>query len=150
MAGSTDAILRNINMQTAAMCFGLAILGIFMYWVWVRVGPVVGKRGKEGMTTAQQTAELVLFSASWCPHCKAAKPDWDRIVSEFDGQQVNGYTVKCRMVECGTESPEVEQQMDRFKVEGFPTLRLVKDGEIINYEGPTTYDGISSFLKGSL
>ena len=40
-------------------------------------------------------AELLFFSADWCPHCKNAKPEWDSFKKEYDGKEM-GFEIRKR------------------------------------------------------
>jgi thioredoxin-like negative regulator of GroEL len=36
---------------------------------------------------------------------------------------------------------------DKFKIEGFPTIKLVKDGQVIEYDAKPDKDRIKEFLE---
>lgn len=93
------------------------------------------------------TAELMLFYVDWCPHCKTAKPDWEEVKAEFQHKTINGYHVIFTEINCTTESEEVEKLMNKFKVEGFPTIKLIKDGQVIEYDAKPTKDTLIQFLN---
>jgi len=93
------------------------------------------------------TAELMLFYVDWCPHCKTAKPDWEEVKTEFQNKTINGYHVIFTEINCTTESEEVEKLMNKYKVEGFPTIKLIKDGQVIEYDAKPTKDTLIQFLN---
>ena len=43
------------------------------------------------------TADLYLFYTTWCPHCKKAKPEWERLKTKIGENPVNG--VKINFIE---------------------------------------------------
>lgn len=92
-------------------------------------------------------AELILFYVDWCPHCKTAKPEWEDLRNEYEGKTINGYTVLFKEVNCTNESAEIEKMVNQFKIEGYPTIKLVKDGEIIEYDAKPTKDTLVQFLN---
>ena len=92
-------------------------------------------------------AELLFFYAEWCPHCKTAKPVWDDLKSEYENKTINGYTIVFTEINCTTESNEVEKMMDKYNVEGFPTIKLLKDGQIIEYDAKPTRETLNQFLN---
>jgi thiol-disulfide isomerase/thioredoxin len=92
-------------------------------------------------------AELLLFYADWCPHCKTAKPIWEELKTEYEVKTINGYTILFTDVNCTTESPEVEKLMNTYKVEGFPTIKLLKDGQVIEYDAKVTKSTLEQFLN---
>jgi thiol-disulfide isomerase/thioredoxin len=102
--------------------------------------------GRDG----NKQAELLLFSVDWCPHCKTAKPEWDSLKQEYQGKTINGYVVIFTDVNCTNETPEVEKLMNTYKVEGYPTIKLLKDGQIIEYDAKPTKATLVQFLNSVL
>jgi len=88
-------------------------------------------------------AELYLFKVDWCPHCKKAGPVFDEVEKELNGKTINGYNVIFKTVDCEAE-PDMA---DKFKVEGYPTIKLVKDGELIEYDAKPDKDKLLEFLQ---
>lgn len=37
--------------------------------------------------------------------------------------------------------------IDKFKIEGYPTIKLVKDGQIIDYDAKPTKETMTEFLN---
>ena len=89
-----------------------------------------------------KVAQLFLFKVEWCPHCKTAKPVFDEVEKELNGRQINGYTVTFKTVDCEAE-PDLA---DKFKIEGYPTIKLVKDGHVIEYDAKPEKEKIKEFL----
>jgi thiol-disulfide isomerase/thioredoxin len=104
--------------------------------------------GSSSSTT--NVAELYLFKADWCPHCKSAQPEWDASKKAYDNQVVNGYKVIYREINCTKPTGEVEALMDKFNIDGYPTLKLLKDDQIINFDAKVTTDNIKQFLNTAL
>lgn len=93
------------------------------------------------------TAELLFFYADWCPHCKTAKPVWEDLKKEYDNENINGYNIMFTDVNCSTESEQTSKLMDKYSVEGFPTIKLLKNGEIIEFDAKPTKDNLNQFLQ---
>ena len=96
---------------------------------------------------ANNTAELLFFYADWCPHCKVAKPIWNEIKSEYENKTINGYQIIFTEYDCTEESAEVEKLMNQYSVEGYPTIKLLKDGQIIDYDAKPTKETLTKFLN---
>ena len=96
---------------------------------------------------SNKTATLMLFYVDWCPHCKTAKPEWDSLKSEYDGKSINGYTIHFAEYNCTNESAEVSQLMDKYTIEGYPTIKLSKDNQIIEYDAKPTKSTMEQFLN---
>lgn len=90
-------------------------------------------------------ATLYFFYTSWCPHCKVAKPEIEKLKSEIVGG-VKGVDIAVVMVDCDHE-PELA---DQYKVAGYPTIKLVYDNKIYDYDAKPNKDIILQFLNQSL
>jgi thiol-disulfide isomerase/thioredoxin len=98
-------------------------------------------------TSQSSTAELLFFYADWCPHCKAAKPIWNELKNEYQNKTVNGYQVIFTEVDCTTESDETDKMMNQYNVEGYPTIKLLKDGQVIEYDAKPSKETLNQFLN---
>ena len=92
-------------------------------------------------------AELLFFYADWCPHCKSAKPIWNEIKSEYENKLMNGYKVSFTEINCSEETAEVDKLMNQYNVEGYPTIKLIKDGQVIEYDAKPTKETLTQFLN---
>jgi thiol-disulfide isomerase/thioredoxin len=100
----------------------------------------------EGLEGGKE-AEIMFFHTDWCPHCKTAKPEWDQVKAEYDGKTINGYTIYFTDINCTNDSPETEKMMNTYKIEGYPTIKLLKDGTVIEYDAKPTKDTLVQFLN---
>ena len=86
---------------------------------------------------------LVLFYADWCGHCKKLKPTWDEVTKSAKEKDLT--MVKINVGEDSTDSEEIKKKKvaiaSEYKVDGYPTIILFKDGAQIPYEGPRTKEG---------
>ena len=84
--------------------------------------------------------KVELYYADWCPHCINFKPIWHKFKKAVDGK------IKCREYE-ESENKELIQQK---KINGFPTIRIIIDGEIEEYTGGRDYDTFYNYVSGKL
>ena len=87
------------------------------------------------------------FFADWCPHCKVAKPEWNKISEKYNNKLINGRKVLFIDVDCTKESTESTELMKLYKVEGFPTIKLVKDKNVIDFDATPTADSLEQFVN---
>ncbi len=131
-----------------------AAIGVLLYFIIKKdMIPGLNKffQQSNGVTPApdgigandDKVAQLYLFKVDWCPHCKKAKPIFDEVEKDLNGRQINGYTVAFKTVDCEAE-PDMA---DKFKIEGYPTIKLIKDGQVIEYDAKPDKDKIIEFLK---
>jgi thiol-disulfide isomerase/thioredoxin len=126
------------------------IIAVFYYYYHVapKMKPSYKPNSEQIMTGTQgKSAELLFFYADWCPHCKAAKPIWNDLKSEYQNKTINGYQVIFTEVDCSTETAEVERMMNQYNVEGYPTIKLLKDGQVIEYDAKPTKETLTQFLN---
>ena len=94
-----------------------------------------------------KNAELLFFFADWCPHCKTAKPIWNDLKAQYENKTINGYKVIFTEVNCSEETAEVDKMMNQYNVEGYPTIKLLKDGQVIEYDAKPSKDTLNQFLN---
>lgn len=100
----------------------------------------------QGGKGSLKEADLMLFYVTWCPHCKQAKPVWDAMREKYDGKTINGTVVHFKAFDCDKE----EQMADKFNVEGFPTIKLNKGTEVIEFDAKPSEDTLTQFLHNVL
>ena len=95
-------------------------------------------------------AVIRMFKVDWCPHCKTAKPEWEKVRDKYQGQQVNGHVVTFTEMNCTNETTEIAQMIEKYKIEGYPTIKLVKDDQVIDFEAKPTESTLTQFLNTAI
>ena len=99
-------------------------------------------KGEEGPSKG---ADLYFFYTDWCPHCKKAKPEWQNLKDTIGDSKVNGYSINFIEVDCEKE----KALADKFKVEGYPTIKLAKGDEVVEYDAKPSTDTLVQFLQSA-
>jgi thiol-disulfide isomerase/thioredoxin len=127
------------------------ILAIYIYREYVipRMNPDY-VANKEFINQSQQdgskeVADLYLFYTTWCPHCKTTKPIWEKLKQQV-GDGVNGVKINFIEVDCDKDTDTAT----KFKVEGYPTIKMVRDNQVIEYDAKPNLDTLTQFLNTSL
>ena len=154
--GGTPSITQRVgelmNFKTISIVVVVILLIIFAYYTYKHYADTKTefKANRENIPKDQnsnKTATLMLFYVDWCPHCKTAKPEWDSLKTEYDGKSINGYTINFMEYNCTNESDEVSQLMDKYNIEGYPTVKLIKDNQVIEYDAKPTKSTMEQFLN---
>jgi len=86
---------------------------------------------------------VALFYADWCPHCVSFKPDYKKAMSELNGNEYKGKTLRFVMVDC----EKYKSLAKKYDVNGFPTVKILNDdGSNEEYDGERTFEGLSSYF----
>ncbi len=155
--GGTTSFIQTIrgyltNWKVIAMMLVGLLLILFAYYTYKQYAneKTAFHANRENIPKDQnsnKTATLMLFYVDWCPHCKTAKPEWESLKADYDGKSINGYTINFMEYNCTNESAETTQLMDKYNIEGYPTIKLVKDNQVIEYDAKPTKSTMEQFLN---
>lgn len=84
--------------------------------------------------------EVELYYANWCPHCVNFKSDWKKFKKAVDGKIV------CRQY----EESEHKELMAKKNINGFPTLRIIVDGNMEEYEGQRNFETLYNYVMNKM
>ena len=132
----------------------VVLLIIAIHYVWKNyVSPKLNPTyvaNKEYIDNTQEDkeAELLIFTVDWCPYCKKAEPVWDSFAEENNGAVIGGYKMIFEKINCTDEdNADVKSMQNQFNIEGYPTIKLVKDNEIIEYDAKPDKETLQQFLQ---
>jgi thiol-disulfide isomerase/thioredoxin len=147
----------NMDWKMVAVCVSIVaiVVGAAYYWFVIRKKQLESfeyniNREPSDSSDSSKNAELMFFYADWCPHCGRAKPEWEEVRSEYEGKTINGYVVKFKEIDCTNETEESERLIEKYKIEGYPTLKLIKDGSVIEFDAKVSKENMVEFLNTML
>lgn len=123
----------------------LGVIALLLVIVSIYGKRILGFRNKEYFTDGESSGELLIVKANWCGHCKAAMPDFERLVEASPVKLSDGSEITIRML----DEAENKADVTALNVRGFPTLLFKPDAMATHteYSGPRTFDGVMSFLQ---
>lgn len=127
------------------------IVGYYAYRMIAK--PVIDNRKKANIANMAQRPEEVqvnFFYADWCPHCVKAKPEWNTFKEKFNGTELNGHVVQCVEVDCTETTPKNSPLIQKFKVDSFPTVKMMKSNQIIDFDSKVTSSTLEQFVNSML
>jgi thioredoxin-like negative regulator of GroEL len=83
--------------------------------------------------------QLVLFYTNWCGYSRQFLPIWEECKKVFNAKYPNLALVD---IECSDKDARCQG------IRGFPTVKFFKDGQIEEFMGPRTVQGIEQFIAG--
>ena len=88
---------------------------------------------------------FVKFYAPWCGHCKALKPDWDKLGSKFKTSD------SVLIVDCDCTAA-CQGTCQKYGVKGYPTLNyfLAGNKKPVDYQQAREYPALESFVERTL
>jgi thiol-disulfide isomerase/thioredoxin len=158
LGSQSQSYFSNVSsyMSTTTLLVVIALilfLLIAIYYYYYYILPEMQAKYKPnnekitGDNISSGTAELLFFYTNWCPHCKTAKPIWNELKTEYENKTINGYKVLFTDVDCSEETTEVDKMMNQYNVEGYPTIKLLKDGQVIEYDAKPSKETLVQFLN---
>lgn len=140
--------MSNYSMMAISLITILVLVGGVLYYTnHYRKDGFTSSSSSSSSSSSKGDVDVLFFFTDWCPHCKTAKPEWESVKSNMDGGTVNGYSINFKDINCTTETPEVEQLMSTHKVEGYPTIKMIKNGEVIEYDAKPNRDTLTEFIN---
>jgi len=147
------------------VCTLIIIFSIVAYYVYNNY--LSNKQSMKPYSDVANTMEesnivqIYFFHAEWCPHCRIAYPEWTKFITTTNGQKINGYLVQCVEVNCTGDNGEITQSnvgisatpvetaelIHKFNIDSYPTIKMVKGNETIEFDAKITESSLQKFVN---
>ena len=132
--------------KQAYLPYVLFVLGVVLIFVWARSVKYEGfeNNGLDASYVTANPYKFHMYYVDWCPHCHAAKPEFDKLGSTMT---IGGKSVQMEAIEAEKNPEKV-----LGKPEGYPTIQLYNaEGKLVDeYKGERVESGFRSFLEDAL
>lgn len=91
--------------------------------------------------TVTKQCEMIYFYTTWCPYCKRARPEWDAFKEDWKNKKINGYLITFTEVDCDIN----ETTANKYDVKSYPTIKLIKEGQVYDFDARPTSDTLTQF-----
>ena len=150
-----DLIQQHLTWPVLVIMFLMGCAGLVVtYLLFKKYGSrikITEAFGSENIESSGPNPQLLFFSVDWCPHCKVAQPEWDKLVSDYTDQPINGKVVEFVPYDCTTETAEIKSMTSQYGVDGYPTVILVMNGKPpVKFDAKPTEASMLQFLQASL
>lgn len=137
---------RNIVMTILVVLFVLLCVYGYKNYVSPKLEPDF-KANKEFVPKdSEEQAVLMFFYTDWCPHCKKAKPVWNNVKEEYDQKVINNTKLIFKDINCEKE----EEMANKYNIEGYPTIKLQKNNQIIEFDAKPEENALVQFIESTL
>jgi len=125
------------------------IITIITYFIYNKfIAPLFSKHvlNKEYIKQDESSNDVIilLFFTEWCPYCKSAMPEWDKFTDYVKQvNSINNFTITLNTVDCDKD----EYLADKYKIEGYPTIKLIYKGRVYDYDAKPDNKRLIEFLK---
>ena len=84
------------------------------------------------------------FNTEWCYYSKKFQPIWDN----FSKKMKNKRNLVIKDIKC--DNPSNEKICGKYDIEGFPTVKLIKNNKIYDFNGDRSVNSLVSFVNEHL
>ncbi|KAK1885542.1 Protein disulfide-isomerase A4 [Dissostichus eleginoides] len=92
------------------------------------------------LSRCEDDTVLVEFYAPWCGHCKQFASEYEKIAQALKENDPPIHVVK-------VDATVANEIATKFEVSGYPTFKIMKNGEAVDYDGERTEKAIVARVK---
>lgn len=152
MRQTANLLLTNKSWLMIGLLFTLLFVVISYYAFQNLIKPLISghKLNKEfkkrGDDSESDDISIMYFYTEWCPYCKKAEPEWEKFKKHVDNiNNTNDYHVTLTKIDCD----EKKSVADKYKVEGYPSVKLIYKGEVQDFDAKVTKENLVQFLNSA-
>jgi thiol-disulfide isomerase/thioredoxin len=155
-----DKIKNVISNTNFLFILGLSLifLGLAFYvynsYIAPKINPDYVPNDEFNSTNKKKTnyATIYLFSTDWCPYSKKVKPIWEKLKNELEKTNINDYFLNFVNIDGDKNKEELTKfETDTSKkIEGYPSIFIIKDNQIVEFEAKPDESTLKEFIHSVL
>jgi thiol-disulfide isomerase/thioredoxin len=142
---NTTAMKSYLTQNNALLVMGILVLvclGIFGYYKYTQKPKYIDNKEYESDNSSKNGAiDVYYFYVDWCPHCKKSRPVWEQLKSDMP--IISGRPVRYHEVDCDNNP----QQANKFEVTSYPTIKMVNDKQVTEYDAKPEVVTLKQFIR---
>ena len=94
-------------------------------------------------------ADIYFIYANWCPYSKKVRPIWEQIKKDYDGKNINNYSIKFFEIDGEKEEKKIKDFETNYnkQIDGYPTIVIVKENQVIEFEAKPNRETLEEFIN---
>jgi|TARA_B100000900_G_scaffold235820_1_gene200196 thiol-disulfide isomerase/thioredoxin len=153
MAKGFYELIDRILSPYYTIIISVTLLAIFTYVGYLLYMEYIHKKdkikGSDDVANLKGAAKkkvlIRLFHTDWCPHCQSAMPEWKNFTEKYNNELVKDYMLNIVDTDCSNED-SVRKILTENKVESYPTVKMYKNDEIIDFDAKISLDNLEQFI----
>jgi thiol-disulfide isomerase/thioredoxin len=97
-------------------------------------------------------AQIYFIYATWCPHSKKVMAHWEELKKKYNGKLITEYMVTFVEYDGDKDEGKIDDfsKLYKKKIEGYPTIILIKGKEVIEFEAEPSLKNLNAFIEATL
>lgn len=137
--------LSNMYKIIATAIIVIAMYYAFNWYQETRTQVAHSVENYDGTENANGKPDLVctMYYTTWCKFCTKAKPEWERVIQEFNGKVVNGKKILITKIDCEKNTDVAEKE----NIKGYPTFKFNLNDKYYDYPDEPVFDKFKTFIN---
>ena len=88
----------------------------------------------------KSSVKLMKFHVNWCGHCRDFAPEWEKLKKVMKDDNIE-------FVDIDGDDEKNKDLIKQYGIEGYPTIKLVVDDNMVDYHGERSVNELVNFIK---
>ena len=122
---------------------------VFVYKTYISKEHSLNREFIDSTKNTSNDVLILYFYTEWCPYCKQESllseiKNFEDYITESNAK--NDFIITLTKIDCDKNSTIA----DKYKVEGYPTIKLIYKNNVYNYYAKPTKDSLIKFVETSI